>query len=123
MFESFCRIGFLDIPGQCIYLHVLGRWFCAEAHLTDMVDWASSVLPQTKQLYQVLDLFGASGRVAAAWEHAGFNAVGYDIKISQAHDICSRSGFECLVRQGLALLGFDMYDLNVDGGSFYSEVR
>ncbi|CAK9027613.1 unnamed protein product [Durusdinium trenchii] len=61
------------------------------------------MMTQTKRVYQVLDLFGASKQISKAWEAEGFNAASYDIKSNKKHDICSQTGFMELIKLGLSL--------------------
>ena len=61
---------------------------------------ATTVVPQ----YHVMDLFGASRKVATEWTAAGFGAIGYDIQFGANCDICSKSGFQRLLEMGLAFL-------------------
>ena len=51
-----------------------------------------------------LDIFGASGRVKHTWEDAGFRAAGFDIRLSNSHDICGETGVKILLRMGLESL-------------------
>ena len=55
-----------------------------------------------------LDIFGASGRIKQTWEDAGFASLGFDVKISEDHDLCSETGFYTLLHMGLQqlVLGF-----------------
>lgn len=56
------------------------------------------------KIYSVLDLFGASKRVAKTWIENGYSAVAYDIKISATHDICTEAGFKELITMGMQQL-------------------
>ena len=53
-----------------------------------------------------LDIFGASGRIKRTWEDAGFASLGFDVKISADHDLCSETGFFTLLHMGLQQLAF-----------------
>lgn len=56
------------------------------------------------QCFFCLDLFGASGRVAATWGKHGFPAIGFDIKLSQQDDIVSMLGFKRLITMAMQSL-------------------
>ena len=51
-----------------------------------------------------VDVFGASRRVEQAWKAAGYCAAGFDIKLSNRHDICSERGMKTLLALGLQQL-------------------
>ena len=55
-----------------------------------------------EKIYDVLDLFGASASVARDFSNAGYNTIGYDIKLDKTHDITSKHGFLELLRMGMA---------------------
>ena len=61
----------------------------------------SQVMPTLPQMLDCMDVFGASERVAATWQDAGYNAMSYDIKINPSHDIVSEAGFKCMLRMAL----------------------
>ena len=72
--------------------------------MLEVIEIAQAMMTQTKRVYQVLDLFGASKQISKAWEAEGFNAASYDIKSNKKHDICSKTGFMELIKLGLSYL-------------------
>jgi len=77
------------------------RWFRAEDHYEQLVADAMGLAERVTQVYSVLDLFGASRRVARTWERENYCAIGFDIKLSSLHDICSKTGFQILLTMGM----------------------
>ena len=77
------------------------RWFRAEDHYHQLVADARGLAERVNQVYSVLDLFGASKRVARTWERENYCAIGFDIKICSTHDLCSRMGFKILLTMGM----------------------
>ena len=75
----------------------LPRWYRAEDHAEELVQYLEQMAMQSAQTLHCLDLFGASGRVARTWREAGYQSVGYDVKISRTHDICTETGFKMLL--------------------------
>ena len=86
-----------DIPRLC-------RWFRAEDHFDDLINFAKDFSNTAYRTLSVLDLFGASQRVSETWQRAGYMGMSFDIKIDPKHDICSRDGFVLLLRSALGLL-------------------
>lgn len=68
--------------------------------MPEWINWGRTLASQTRRVYQVIDLFGASQKVSNTWKQEGFNAAGYDIKLSTSHDICSENGFRELLKMG-----------------------
>ena len=54
--------------------------------------------------FHVLDIFGASRRVASAWESQGYRGWSFDVKLDRGHDIVSELGFKLLLRKATELL-------------------
>ncbi|CAL1166269.1 unnamed protein product [Cladocopium goreaui] len=65
--------------------------------------WVHETIDCVQQAYDCIDAFGASGRVKDTWLRAGFQAIGFDIKLSPDHDLTSETGFKALVKMGLKL--------------------
>lgn len=86
------------------FLKSLCRWFRAEDHFYDMMNFAKDFSHTAYRTLSVLDLFGASQRVSQTWQRAGYQGMSFDIKIDPKHDICSREGFLLLLRSGLRFL-------------------
>lgn len=63
--------------------------------------WVHETIDCVQQAYDCIDAFGASGRVKDTWLRAGFQAIGFDIKLSPDHDLTSETGFKALVKMGL----------------------
>jgi len=79
------------------WLKPLPRWYRAEDHAEELVHYLEQSAMQSAQTLHCLDLFGASGRVARTWSKAGYQSVGYDVKISHTHDICTETGMKVLL--------------------------
>ena len=58
-----------------------------------------SVASRVPKTLHVLDVFGVSCRMQSAFEEKGYVGFSYDIKLSQAHDITSESGFKVLLEK------------------------
>ena len=56
-------------------------------------------------MFDVLDVFGASCRIAETWRAAGYRAFSYDIKLSKNHDICTEDGFKLLLWKTMQSFG------------------
>ena len=69
--------------------------------------WVHESIGYVQQTYHCIDAFGASGRVKDTWLRAGFQAIGFDIKLSPDHDLTSETGFKALVQMGLEPLHFE----------------
>ena len=80
------------------------RWFRAEDHFDDLVNFAKDFSNTAYRTLSVLDLFGASKRVSQTWQRAGYRGMSFDIKLDPTHDICSREGLFLLLRCGLRFL-------------------
>ena len=63
--------------------------------------WVHESVDYVQRDYHCIDAFGASGRVKDTWLRAGFQAIGFDIKLSPDHDLTSETGFKALVKMGL----------------------
>ena len=73
------------------------RWYRAEDHARTLVSYVHETARSSSKIYDVLDLFGATKRVASTWINSGYNGISYDIKISREHDVCTESGIKCLL--------------------------
>ena len=76
---------------------------------------------QSAQTLHCLDLFGASGRVARTWSKAGYQSVGYDVKISRTHDICTETGMKVLLSMAARFPGM-LFSLFCTGFCIYSYI-
>ena len=81
------------------------RWYKPEYHARDLKNFIEVTARSTEQIYNCLDMFGASGRVAQTWVDAGFSAIGFDVKIDGGHDITSEDGVKTLLKMALQFLG------------------
>ena len=73
------------------------RWFQPEFHYDDLMQSATEFSGRVARTLSVVDLFGASRKIAKTWHRAGYNAWSYDIKLAPEHDLTSRGGFELLM--------------------------
>ena len=71
--------------------------------MRELVDYMIGAESRFEKTTHVLDLFGASQKVAQTWASAGYKGISYDIKLSPAHDVTSRSGFYNLLDLALQL--------------------
>lgn len=69
-----------------------------------LLEWMRSTSQTIQQTYHLLDVFGASQRMATTFQSEGFAATTYDIKLNEHHDICSSSGFMTLLELAFQLL-------------------
>ena len=77
------------------------EWFEPEKHMEELSAAMRSGTPK----YKVLDLFGASEKVLQIFRAAGYDGCSFDIKLRPWNDICSKTGFQALVRHGSSHLG------------------
>ena len=103
-----------DLVGVMSYI----RWFRAEDHMVELKHFVDVQMGVLVRALHCVDCFGASGRIRQTWEKAGFSALGFDIKLSQGHDLCSESGLKTLLTMGLQKLGFNLIQL-VPGCSWF----
>lgn len=85
----------------CTWLHQLCnpfRWFAAEDHILDLQKFLVKFRNSKKKI-QVLDVFGVSRQMTAAFERGGWSGFSYDIKLCRSHDICSESGLKLLFQK------------------------
>ena len=68
--------------------------------------WIESTAGTVANIYDCLDMFGASQRVAETWKTAGYRAIAFDVKLSSSHDLCSQKGVKVLLRMALELLSW-----------------
>ena len=80
------------------------RWYQSELHTDHLAQWMQETATSVEQIYDCVDVFGASQRIVDTWMDAGWNAIGFDIKIDQSHDVCSERGVKTLLKMGLQLL-------------------
>ena len=92
-------------PPLCNFLF---RWFKAEEHGPQLLDFMRGTR-DLQRGFHCLDIFGASGRVKNTWEDAGFSAAGFDIRLSDSHDICGETGVKILLRMGLESLDVNLH--------------
>ena len=76
------------------------RWYHARQHVQELVALGKSFMQDSQKLYGVLDLFSSSQKVRQTFQKAGVPGMAFDIKHSLLHDICTKSGFERLLRMG-----------------------
>lgn len=72
--------------------------------MRELKTFIESVDESMNQVWDCLDMFGASGRVAQTWIDAGYNSIGFDVKNDRAHDITAEKGFKILLRMALEFL-------------------
>ena len=110
--QPFCRLVWASWPEFAMgypmfFYYLLLRWFKPERHKETLLDWMSSLSCRVQKRYHVLDLFGASKRVAETWEKAGWKGIAYDIQLDgKLHDITSELGWKTLARMGIEFLAF-----------------
>ena len=107
MWHAFCSepgwiLHFVDWNGCCCELE--SRWYRPEDHFEHLLQYAQALDGRVAKIYSVLDLFGASQRVANTWIRNGYSAVAFDIKISANHDICTEAGFKELLSMAMQRL-------------------
>lgn len=78
------------------------EWYHAADHFEDAMDFAQTWSGQRE--YHGLDLFGFSEGLSRQLRRAGRRSLSYDIKLNEAHDLSSKSGFYILLGMGLMLL-------------------
>ena len=88
------------------------RWYLAEDHLHQLQTWAFQVGSGVTQKFHTLDLFGASGRIADAFERRGYRGTVFDIKEDKRHDVTSESGMKLLFLTALQWLGYAQHFSN-----------
>ena len=71
--------------------------------------WMRETEGTVARIYDCLDMFGASQRVAQTWQDAGYRAIAFDVKLSRSHDLCSQKGVKVLLRMALELLGWNCF--------------
>lgn len=84
------------------------RWYRPEDHLAEVEEYVTYLRRTVTPTWSVLDLFGASRRVAKAWSREGYSSVSFDIKLSQTHDLCTQVGFFQLLKYGMESLGWNV---------------
>ena len=75
--------------------------------------------PTLPQIYDCLDVFGASERVQDTWMDSGYQASSYDIKLSNDNDICAFNGFHTLMKLALQFLVSINMQLSCSGILWY----
>ena len=88
----------------CLLQSGICRWYRPENHHSELVDWMTRRQQISQGVWDCIDVFGASGKVAQVWKDHGYSAIGYDIKLTRQHDICTQRGFKCLLSMGLGKL-------------------
>ena len=79
-------------------------WFIADDHEDELVDYMRAW--QGVRNLHLIDLFGHSQRLTAAWQRKGYNAMPYDILLGgRSDDLCGKRGYLRLTRV-LAALSF-----------------
>ena len=58
----------------------LAERFRAEEHRDEIKEFLAREAPQVRRTVALLDLFGASGRMAKCWAAQGFEVASFDIK-------------------------------------------
>lgn len=81
------------------------RWYKPEEHWPEWQCWMQRMVHTIAPVYDCVDVFGASCRVADTWRDAGYQAISYDVKIDRAHDLVSANGFRTLMTMGMMFLG------------------
>ena len=94
--------GLPELKDDTTCLLAENEWFHAENHIHEMTSYASQMV--IEQQYHVLDLFGASQRIAQTWIDHGYRGVSFDINLSALHDICSKTGFKVLLSYAMQFL-------------------
>ena len=79
------------------------RWFRPEEQMESLLDWTSQEACRAKKKFHLLDLYGASRKMAKAWEQDGWRAVSFDIKFGPSFDITSERGFRHLCQIAVQL--------------------
>ena len=91
------------------------RWYQVELHTEQLAQWMEEMATTLPQIYHCVDVFGASGRIVDTWMDAGWNAIGFDIKIHHSHDLCSEGGVKTLLKMGLQLLDCTNFGFGFNG--------
>ena len=94
---------FCNLDGDA-RMNLDSRWYRPEDHFDSLLEYAKDLVENVPKTYAVLDLFGASQRVANTWIRNGYSAVAFDIKISASHDICTEAGFKKLLEMAMQWL-------------------
>lgn len=81
-----------------------GTRFKAEEHIPEIRDFLAAGAAQVQRTVGILDVFGASGRMAGRWTQRNLQARSFDIKVDKKDDITSREGFFRLAAMGLMLI-------------------
>ena len=77
------------------------RWYKAETQMVELRAFMRTTAKIVTNNIACLDLFGASGKVKSTFEDAGYRSLGYDIKISENHDITAVHGVKTLLAYGM----------------------
>eukprot|EP00440_Ansanella_granifera_P003840 gb/GFBE01004168.1/.p1 GENE.gb/GFBE01004168.1/~~gb/GFBE01004168.1/.p1 ORF type:complete len:302 (+),score=38.51 gb/GFBE01004168.1/:1-906(+) len=85
------------------------EWFLADQHEAVLEAYLDSW--QGAQVYAMVDMFGASSKMAKCWRRQGWHAAAFDIQLSADHDIVTLSG---------CLLLCDLLMMLIDGGLTFS---
>lgn len=80
------------------------EWFHAQDHLEEIRAFLAAKAKNTVRSATLLDLFGASGKLAAVWRANMHMSLSFDIKRDKEEDLTSRQGFFRLLELGLMLL-------------------
>lgn len=81
------------------------RWWPAEDHVAELQQFMRTTQPASRQVLQVLDIFGASKRVTKAFEAKKYAGFSYDVKLGRDHDLTTRRGVMMLLQKIMQTLG------------------
>ena len=96
------------------------RWYRAENHFHQLAQFVRLTAASADHTIQCLDLFGASGRVAQTWTDAGYGAMGFDIKLSNEHDLTQETGVKKLLTMAMQFLALNIFHVSLQCTNIYT---